>query len=304
MYDTLIIDGSNMAYKAFSIHGNFSAEVNGNVIYTGVTFGFISSLLSLRRAYLNDGGKIFVCWDKGYEHRLKLYPEYKANRRQDTSKQEDYLKYKKQRSVLMKVLPHFGITQVYKNGYEADDVAGSLAFIRRDNFNETILIVSGDHDYNQLIDEDIDLCAHKGRGNIKVYDLEKFKKTHEITPLEYYYTMCLTGDSGDNVPGVKGFGEKTATKLVKNNPQLLPLLLNKKLVSEESFNGSTKEFEKILDNIETIIISSKLVKIVTDLKKLSYIKSNKDLEKMEDICEMLEFNHFLTSETWKQLKEL
>lgn len=302
-YDSIIIDGSNLAYKSFSIHKNFTADINNKLIYTGVTFGFINSLIKLKKENLKDNGRFFVAWDRGHKYRSKIYPQYKQKRKEQKNNDDDYIKYKSQIPILEKVLPILGVTQVYKEGCEADDIVGTLSKIRSEKFNEDVLIFSGDHDFYQLINDKIHLLNHRGAKNITYYDTESFKKTFGITPDKYYDVMCLTGCSGDEVPGINGIGEKTAIKIIQNNPDLIQNII-KGEIKDNEFVGSKNQLEKIKNNINTVILASKLVKIYTDLKGMKYNKGRKDLNKLEEVFELLEFNSLLRASNWKIISEL
>lgn len=305
MYDSVIIDGNNLAYKSFFIHKKLSADVDGKIVHTGTCYGFINSLIHLKKEYLKDKSEIFVVWDRESKHRKSIYPEYKVKRHtiEDESKKEEIKNYLTQRKYLKIILPHLGVHQVYADGWEADDVIGTLSRIRSTEMGEDVLIFSSDHDYYQLITDKVHLLSHKGKDNITLYDVETFEKEFGIKPYQYYYVMCLTGCKGDEVPGVKGIGEKTALKLVRDNPNLIEDILNGNIF-EKSFVGSKTVLAKLKDNIETIKLASQLVKINQHVEKLTVIRGEKNMNKVEEYFEMLEFRSFLRQKNWKILESL
>ncbi|MBZ4649257.1 5'-3' exonuclease H3TH domain-containing protein [Thermosipho sp. (in: thermotogales)] len=303
MYDTIIVDGNNLAYKSFFIHKNFSTEIDDKIVYTGVCYGFINSLIHLKKEYLNDKGRFYVAWDRNCEYRKSIYPEYKMNRQKNDEESKRELKnFLTQRAILQRLLIHLGIDQVYSKGWEADDVISTLANIKS-KLGQNVLILSSDHDYYQLITENINLLSHKGGNNITLYDIKSFKKEFEIEPCQYYYVMCLTGCKGDNVPGVRGIGEKTALKLIRDNPDLIENILNDNILNK-NLQGSKTVLEKVKNNIDIIKLASKLVKIYDNIEKLTYIRCKKDVEKIEYLFELLSFNSFLRPNVWKIIEEL
>ena len=115
------------------------------------------------------------------------------------------------------LLNAMGIKTVEKEGFEADDVLGSLAALFGGNGQE-VLIVSGDRDLLQLADEHTTICIPKTRKGTTVYEIyhpQEVKDLYHVTPIEFIDVKALMGDASDNIPGVPGIGEKTAINLIE-----------------------------------------------------------------------------------------
>jgi 5'-3' exonuclease len=183
---------------------------------TSVAYGLLNMLRTLLEQ--NDIKEVCICWDyKGYASKRAIYPEYKQNRakkhgEEGTDHYNLYLEIIKQIDELYAVLPAFGIKQLRREGIEADDLIGLLCeeLIQR---KKTILVVSGDQDLFQLVDR----CGVTVYYPVKdVYiTKENFEKEVGIHPSLFIFMKCLIGDTGDNIKGVGGFGEKTAPRLLK-----------------------------------------------------------------------------------------
>jgi DNA polymerase I len=305
MYDVAIVDGNNVFFKGFSVHKDFFVKVGDQKIYTGGTFGFLNSLITLKNDYLNEDGEIIVAWDRGYVKRTAMYPEYKANRNKD--EWEDYENFKEQLLTCQNVLKMLGIRQAYKAGEEADDICGALSKSRQDR-GQSVIIMSADKDYQQLIDHGIDLLAHKGKDNIKVWTKKSWEKANGISTIDFIYVLALMGDKGDNIPGVPGIGEKGAYKMIQENLHVLQAI-ESEATSDWSNLWNGKEnaaIKKMNDpvNAELFRISYRLAKIDRDLKGIKIHKGRKDMEALEDLFEMYKFNKFLQKSNWKVLETL
>jgi DNA polymerase-1 len=159
-----------------------------------------------------------VAWvhDAGTSFREDIYPDYKATREKlDDELQEDF-----DRSVerIEKLLDCFGVPLVVVDGYEADDVIGTLAAAGAEAGYQ-VVIVSGDKDFYQLIDENIALLNPGRRGPAAVdeqwVELSNANERLGVAPTQVVDFLALVGDSSDNIPGIRGIGEKTARKLIE-----------------------------------------------------------------------------------------
>ena len=196
-----LIDGSSYLYRAYfairqplTTHDGFPTKV----IY-GLTNMFWKVLKE------KDPEYVAIVWDaKGPTFRHDLYADYKANRPampDDMSVQIPHVR---------EIVNALGLTQLEKNGYEADDIIATLA---RRITNQTIMIVSGDKDLLQLIGPQVSMWDSM---KDEVTDLDAFQQRFGLEPLQFLDVMTLTGDTSDNIPGVPGIGLKTALKLIKS----------------------------------------------------------------------------------------
>lgn len=300
-YDVAIIDGQNMFYKAFSVHGALSTNLNGEEVFIGGVFGFFQSLVALKRDYLKDESQILVAWDRGYTRRTELYPEYKQNRNKD--EWEEYDNFKAQLKMLKKILSYSGAYQIEKAGEEADDIVGSLSILRRDK-GDKVIMFSADKDYNQLIDDNIDLLAHKGKANTRVWNKEQWIDMNGFHPKYYSYILALMGDKGDNIPGIPGIGEKTANKLVCENMELIDALIHEKEYKQfipAKLNSSLKKL-LLKENIELLVLSYKLAKIDKEIKGMKIKKGARNFDLLEDFFEIAKFNSLLKEKSWEIIK--
>lgn len=299
-YDIGIVDGNNMFYKSWAVHRDFSVQVGDDLIYTGGAWGLIKSLITFKKEYIKDG-KIIVCWDRGHDRRTELYPDYKANR---TGMEEDEHKnFKAQMKMAQELLADLGIAQAFKQGEEADDIVGTLSKARRDK-GLNVLIMSADKDFQQLIDERVDLLAHKGRDNIKLWTDQTWEEDKGIHPSNFSIILGLMGDSGDNIPGVQGIGEKGAYKLLIEYKEIVFAILNK-LPLDQLLPEPKKQpavLKKLLDNQEVFRLSHELALIDKSIKGVKIKSGKKDMDKIEDIFEMYQFHNFLKGNVWKTLE--
>lgn len=305
-YDVVIVDGNNMFYKAFSVHKDFSVFSNGREIFTGATFGLVHTIIALKRDH--NPKEIIVAWDRGHAKRSQLFPEYKANR--DKSDTEFYENFYTQMEMAKNVLKYLGVTQASKEGEEADDIVGTLTREYRDSdIDINVLAVSADKDFQQLIDHRIDLLAHKGKDNMKIWNDVSWAEMNGFHPAYFSMALGLMGDVGDNIPGVTGIGEKGAYKLIVQNFELLEQI-SEGIPYEGLANNNvipvkqSAAIKKLLANIDSFRLSYKLAKIDRHLKDIEIIKDSKDMEVIEDLFEMYQFHNLLKKKNWEILEAL
>ena len=184
--------------------------------------------------------------------RFSLYPEYKANR----EKMPDELR--SQIDEIKQMIAHLGIPRIEEEDFEADDVLGTAAK-RYASANVDVFLVTGDKDAYQLVNESVRIYANKkGIAEYEIYGPSEIEAMLGIKPHQVPDYMALTGDASDNVPGVKGIGEKTAQKLIATYGSLDNLFAN-----IDSIGGRQKEL--LLKGKELAYLSKELVTIRTDL---------------------------------------
>jgi len=221
---------------------------------TSAPFGFTRFLLDIRENF--DPDYLAVVFDAGVSFRDVEYPEYKATR----EKMPDDLRASLGR--IRDILDGFNDPVVELEGYEADDVIGTLAIKARDQGLEAV-IVSGDKDFYQLIGPGIHLL-NPGRGGAtgvasewvtEKNAIEKFG----IPPSQVADYLALVGDSSDNVPGAPGIGQKTASSLLQNYEDIEQLIAHAEELKPPRASKSLQE------NAEKVRLSKRLVTIMTDL---------------------------------------
>ena len=200
-----LIDGNSIAYRAFYALLEDLATKSGQV--TNAVFGFTRMLIRLLKDFHPDG--IAVAWDVSRKtFRTEAYPEYKAQR----AKAPDH--FRGQLPLMDEVLRALQINQLRMEGFEADDIIASLTRNAVEDGWE-VLIVTGDRDAFQLVGGQVQVVyTRRGISDIVLADDAYIQEKYGITPSQYVEYASLRGDNSDNLPGVPGVGEKTASRLI------------------------------------------------------------------------------------------
>jgi DNA polymerase-1 len=279
-----LIDGSSYLFRAFYAIGGLSTSKG---FPTNAILGFTSMLLRVLREMKPE--YVAVVFDaKGPTFREEIYSDYKANRPGMPEGLEPQIPYVK------RIVEAYSIPVIEKEGYEADDVIGTIAKeVAKQGVD--VVILTGDKDMLQLVDEHVrtlDTMKDRSYGPREVVD------RYGVKPEEMTDVMALMGDSIDNIPGVPGIGEKTAVALIKEYKTLENLLANREKVSKR------KLVEVLTRFAEQARLSKRLATISTDVPLeydlRDFASSEPDLERLKEIFRELEFNRFLkevTSET-------
>jgi DNA polymerase-1 len=204
--ELFLIDGNSLAYRAFFALPESIATSTG--VPTNAIFGFASMLVKILTDY---GPKAtVVVWDAGSSGRKEVYSEYKAGR----ATRPDLLK--EQWPHLEPLVEAFGYRNIRVDGYEADDVIASIAEqAKREDPPIEVMIVTGDRDAYQLVDEHVSIMTtSRGITDTKVYDRQGVIDRYGIPPELVPDFLGLKGDTSDNIPGVPGIGDKTAADLL------------------------------------------------------------------------------------------
>lgn len=204
----LLIDGNSMANRAFyATMGRMMKTPTG--ISTNAVYGFFQIMFKTIEEEKPD--KIIVAFDiSSSEKRTKIFSEYKAGRHKAP---EDLTM---QFPIIKELLKTMNIPIVQKDGIEADDILGAIAKKEGKKGNK-IIILTGDRDYFQLVDINVNIRYPKtimGKTEYIIYDNYKINEEYGLTPEKLIEVKALMGDASDNIPGVKGIGEKTALKLI------------------------------------------------------------------------------------------
>lgn len=252
----MIIDGSSLLYRAFFALPPLS---NAHGIPTNAVYGFLTMFIKVYEQLKPD--YIAVSFDKGKNtFRTEIFDGYKAHR----PPAPDELR--SQFELMKEVLATMGIVVIEQEGYEGDDIIGSLA--KQVGSEEIeVDIISGDRDTLQLIDDySTVFLTKKGISEMIHVTKDNMEELYGYSPTEVIEMKALMGDSSDNIPGVPGVGEKTALKLIKEYNTLEALY-----EQVDSVKGKLKD--KLVDNKEMAFLSKILATIKTDMD-LPWIPEN------------------------------
>ena len=260
-------------------------RINSKGLDTSAILGFTNSLFDVIKRESPD--YLAVCFDKGgSQDRIKIFDQYKANR------DETPEAIKISVPIIEEILKSLNISVLVKEGFEADDIIGTIAKkVKSENF-ETYM-VTPDKDFAQLVDESIYMYRPVFGGGYEIWGvnevLEKFEISQTSQVIDF---LAMKGDSVDNIPGLPGVGDKTAKKFLKEFGSLEGLLQN-----TTELKGKLKE--KIEQNKELGILSKKLATIITDVPidyNIEELKLNvTNLDKARKIFEELEFRRIISS---------
>ena len=201
----VLLDGHSLAYRAFYALPPDLATRSGQV--TNAAYGFTSMLIRLLGDHSPEG--LAVAWDVGRStFRTEAFPEYKAQRMSAPDN------FRSQLPLIREVLDVMDITQLELKGYEADDVIASLVR-RMEKEGWNVLVVTGDRDCFQLVGPKVNVVyTRRGITDTVMVDAAWVEQKYGIRPDQYLDYAALRGDVSDNLPGVPGVGEKTASRLV------------------------------------------------------------------------------------------
>ncbi|HJY32175.1 MAG TPA: 5'-3' exonuclease H3TH domain-containing protein, partial [Actinomycetota bacterium] len=224
--ELFLIDGNSLVYRAFFALPESIATSKGQP--TNAIFGFASMLVKIISEY---GAKpTIVVWDAGMSGRDDVYEEYKAGRRE----RPDLLS--EQWPHLQPLVDAFGYQNLKVPGYEADDVIATLAGRAHEKGIE-VMIVTGDRDLFQLIEPGVQVMAtSRGITDTKIYDRAAVVDRYGIPPELIPDFVGLKGDTSDNIPGVPGIGDKTASQLLQEYGDLEGVL-----TSIDSISGAKRK---------------------------------------------------------------
>ena len=203
----LVIDGNSIVNRAFYGIKLLSTKSG---YYTNAIYGFLNIMLKLKEVCSPDG--IAVAFDvHAPTFRHKMYDAYKAGRHAMPEE------LRQQMPVLKDILMNLGIATIEKEGWEADDILGTLAQACRSNGDECF-IATGDRDSLQLAHSGVKVLLARtkmGQAVTDIYDEKAIMEEYSVTPEELIQVKALQGDSSDNIPGVAGVGAKTALDLIQ-----------------------------------------------------------------------------------------
>lgn len=241
-----VLDGSSLLYRAYYALPLLESE-SGE--YTNAIVGFSNMLVKLLNTWAPD--YLVIAFDKSKEtFRKEMYPEYKGTRKPTPPE------LKSQIPLLKAMAEAWGIAFVELEGYEADDILGTLANKAVAQGMEAY-VVTGDRDALQLVKEDLTvLFTKKGISDIVAYDPAVFQAEYEgLDPIQLIDLKGLMGDTSDNIPGVPKVGPKTAIKLIGAYGSVEQVLLHIEEISGKALQ------ERLRDNQQQAVLSKQLATI-------------------------------------------
>ena len=280
----MVIDGHSLAFRAFYALPVDSFQTKDGQ-HTNAIHGFISMLLNLLAK--EKPTHIAVAFDiSRFSFRTREYPEYKGTRGETP---EEFIG---QVPLLQDALHAMGITTLTKEDYEADDILATLA-ARGSSHGYQVLVVSGDRDTIQLINDNVTLLypSKQGVSELTRYDAAKVFERYGIQPHQYPEIAALVGETSDNLPGVPKVGEKTAVKWINEFGSLDEILRR-----ADEITG--KVGESLREHKDNAIRNRKLNRLVNDIElsvELSELEINAfDQDAVRDVFGRLEFRSLLT----------
>jgi DNA polymerase-1 len=246
-----ILDGTALAYRAYFAMISHPL-INSKGQNTSAVFGFANYLMKIigdeKPDYLVA---VFDTAEPTFRH--KEYPEYKATREKMPEEMISQLTH------IKKLLNAFGVPTVERPGYEADDVIGTLAQLAAKE-NIDVFMVTGDKDFMQLVTSKIKMYKPGRSGeDVEIVDERGVANKFGVKPSQVIDVLALTGDAVDNVPGIKGIGEKTAIPLIQKYGTVEKVLSNADKIEKPALR------EKLKDGKDMALLSKKLVTIKTDV---------------------------------------
>ena len=276
----ILIDGNSLMNRAYYA---LPELMNKKGQHTNAIYGFANILFKIMDTY--KPSHISVAFDlKAPTFRHKQYDAYKGNRK----KMPDELR--EQVEPLKKMIDAFGINRIELEGYEADDLIGTVAKnFEQDGFE--VYIITGDKDALQLVSDKIKvLFTKKGISELDEYDPDKMTEKYELTPQQFIDLKGLMGDQSDNIPGVAGIGEKTGIKLLKEYGSIENIYMNIDEISK-----SVKA--KLEAGYDMAFLSKSLATIMVDipleLKADEFEKKDIDKNTLISLFSEFEFNSLI-----------
>lgn len=265
----ILIDGNSILNRAFyGIMGNKMLMTEDGT-YTNAVYGFLSIMFKIQED-LNPEYMVVAFDKKGPTKRHEMYKEYKANRKGMPQELAD------QMPMIKEILQAMNIKIIEKDGYEGDDIIGTLSrFGEKNGLDVTIL--SGDRDNFQLATDKISIQIPRtkaGKTETDTYDRQKVVEEYGVEPYQLIQVKGLMGDTSDNIPGVPGVGEKTALSLIQTYTDIDNLYQQIEQGTDE-IKGKLRE--KLVENKELALLSRELGRINID----SPIEENLEEMKVE-----------------------
>lgn len=253
MSKLLILDTFYFMHRSF--HGYPKDLKNSKDQYTGMTFGLAKAIFEIIKEI--NPTHMICAWESEElpSFRKTLYPDYQKTRMK--MEPDDEMIFSGQFPYIIKLLDVFNIPRITSNGFEGDDVLGTMAVMAADKMD--VVISSSDQDLMQLINDKITIFRPANAFAQRAYfNPVTFKAKYGFEPEKMIDYKALRGDPSDNIPGVKGIGEKTATKLLQEYGDLDSIYAN-----IDKITGSVQK--KLIEDKEKAYLSRQLATIITNI---------------------------------------
>jgi len=260
--ELFLVDGNSLAYRAFFALPESIGTSDGRP--TNAIYGLASMLVKVIDEHHPAG--VVVAWDAGMSGREVTYDLYKAQRKP----RPDLLR--EQWPHLMPLVEAFGYTNVKVEGFEADDVIASMVKQAREE-GIRVMVVTGDRDAYQLVAEGVRVMStSRGITETKIYDEAAVEERYGVPPTLITDLMGLRGDTSDNIPGVPGIGEKTATQLLQQFGSLEDVL-----ASVDRISGAKRK-QNLVEHADDARMSKQLATLQYDVETGVDLKAAMDSE--------------------------
>lgn len=287
----IMIDGNNLLFRSYyatAYSGNFMK--NSKNFPTNAIYGLVNMINKILEE--EKPNYVIVAFDRGKTFRHEKYENYKGGRIETPDE------LKKQFPIAKDVISAMGLKWYDIDNYEADDIIGTFStYCDKEDIKGTI--ISSDKDLLQLINEDVDVKLLKSGGESIRYNEETFEKDYGIKPINIIDLKALMGDSSDNIPGVKGIGEKGALKLLQEYKTLDGIYEN-----IDEIKGKTKE--KLENDKSNAYFSYELATIYKEVPLEINLDdtyyNGPDIDKLNSIYSELEFYSLLKDNVKKEIE--
>lgn len=291
----LLVDGSALLHRAYHAYPPLTTKT-GQVV--GAVYGVASMLYSALVEVAPT--HVMVAWDLPKPtFRHEKYVGYKAQRPKADSEMVEQI------PMVKKVIEAMGVKQLAEEGYEADDIIGTLARqfsddkVTNTQTENKVIILTGDQDTMQLVGDNVAvLTPPKGKAPAKLYGVKEVIEKYGVSPEQIVDYKALIGDPSDNIPGVAGIGPVTAAKLLMEYKTLDGIYKALDLTSQiANFKLGSQVAEKLVSGKESALLSQDLSRIVTEMpikiddQEIEYHDIKTD--KLKELLEELGFKSFL-----------
>jgi DNA polymerase-1 len=286
MSKLLLVDGSALLHRAYHAYPPLKTK-SGEIV--GAVYGVASILISALES--EQPSHVMVAWDlpKPTFRHIK-YVGYKAQRPKADAEMVEQI------PMVKEVIQAMGIVQVAEEGYEADDIIGTLSYEAGERFKNKdpkddteVVILTGDQDTMQLVNEHVKiLTPAKGANPPVLYGVDEVLNKYGVKPSQIVDYKALVGDPSDNIPGVAGIGPKGAAQLLKTFGSLERIYRD---IKEVQLHFGEQTAKKLADGKDSAFLSQDLSRIVIDMKLLLSM-------------EEMEYHGFMNEETKAKFEEL
>lgn len=285
----IIFDGNNTAYRANVVtelctkQGERTSAIIGTL---NITHNVIQTL---EKELDKPVKEVIFAWDMGHsKRRLEVYPEYKHNRKKEFTPEDNQWmdEFKKQANLLHDNLPLFGVKSIRFNGWEGDDVIFGIVSLLK-NSQDTVVIVSTDEDFHQLISSNVSIFSPIKK---VFYTQENYKEMMGIEHDSFLTYKILKGDSSDGISGIAGIGDKTAKTIVNKYNDIDGIFDNAEELKKSKRTAKifTKEGLEILDR------NNKLINLIDYVDTSDIIDEIKEILLEYPVVDVRESQKFLT----------